>query len=121
MLRQSGNEEQAQSLLDATSQWYRQTQPEGVYGYVFGTLEAHLLALSGQDDRAIDVLEKAINGGYRWQWKWDLTNPNYDAIRDRPEFKALIAYVEQDMAFQRKNLLAQPQHGEFDLRDHPHE
>ena len=121
LLRQSGNEEQAQSLLDATSQWYRQTQPEGVYGYVFGTLEAHLLALSGQDDRAIDVLEKAINGGYRWQWKWDLTNPNYDAIRDRPEFKALIAYVEQDMAFQRKNLLAQPQHGEFDLRDHPHE
>ena len=119
LLRRSGNEQQAKTLIDAAREWYGRTQPEGVYGYVFGTLEVHLLALSGQTDHAIDILEKAINSGYRWQWKWDLASPNYDTLRDRPDFQALVAYVQQDMAIQAKNLMAQPHHGEFDLRDKP--
>jgi tetratricopeptide (TPR) repeat protein len=118
-LRRSGNEQQAQTLIDTTLQWYRQTQPAGVYGYELGTLEAQLLALSGQADLAMQTLERAVESGYRWLWKSELSNPNYDALRDRPEFAALLAYVTQDMARQRENVLALPSYGEFDLRDVP--
>ena len=121
LLRRSGNERQAQVLIDATLQWYRQTQPAGVYGYVYGVMEVHLLVLDGEQDLAIAALEEAINGGYRWQWKWDLANPLYDTLRDRPEFQALLMYIAQDMARQREAVLAYPHLGEFDLRDKPAE
>jgi TolB-like protein/Tfp pilus assembly protein PilF len=121
LLRRSGNERQAHVLVDAALEWYRQTQPAGVYGYVYGTLEVHLLVLNGEQDLAMAALEEAINGGYRWQWKWDLANPTYDPLRDRPEFQKLLVYVAQDMARQRDAVLAYPHQGELDLRDQPAE
>ena len=121
LFRRLGDEHKAQALIDAALQWYRQTQPAGVYGYIYGTMEVNLLALDGQPELAMGALEKAINGGYRWQWKWDFANPAYDTLRDRPEFQALLMYVEQDMARQREAILAFPHYGEFDLRDRPAE
>ena len=117
LLQDAGDTARADELIAKALQWYDETQPPGVYGYIHGLLRADLLALSGNHDAAIATLQDAVARGYRWQWQWSLASRNYDAIRERPEFKSLVAQIASDMAAQLENLNAIPNLGEFDLRD----
>jgi tetratricopeptide (TPR) repeat protein len=119
LLLADGDDEQARRLIDASLQWYDASLPEGVYGYIHGTVKAELLSVAGHSDRAMALLIDAVDKGYRWQWKWTTANRNFDALRDRPEFGQLMQRVEADFAGQLENLLASPHLGEFDLRDVP--
>jgi serine/threonine protein kinase/Tfp pilus assembly protein PilF len=50
---------------------------------------ACLLAVSGQKDEAIDVLEKLYQKGYGKK-SWIMNDPDYDSLRDHPRFKKLL-------------------------------
>jgi TolB-like protein/Tfp pilus assembly protein PilF len=119
LLQAAGDETRADRLLANASEWYAQTQPAGVFGYVHGLVPAELQAVAGEDDAALAMLQQAIDNGYIWQWQWEFANRNFDRIRERPGFRQVVAQARARMAAQRENLAATPDQGEFDLRDAP--
>ena len=74
------------------------------------TNDARALALRGRKQEALAALRAAEQAGWRgWGWRWvrDL-QPAFDSIRDEPEFKAIFADIERDMARQRAELAKRP-------------
>jgi tetratricopeptide (TPR) repeat protein len=121
LLQHVGDPDRAKKIIDSALHWYRSTQPDGVHGYVLGIVDIQLLALAGETDLALETLRDAVDKGWRWEWRWALSNSSFDVVRDTPEFQQIVADIEIDMAAQRQTILASPHLGEFDLRDKPAE
>ena len=52
-------------------------------------------------------------------WRYDRDfNPNLASIRNEPEFKAVFADIERDMARQRAELAARPKDAPLELESH---
>jgi hypothetical protein len=56
--------------------------------------------LDGQTDRALDVLQRELDGYFTSNWPWLLRSAPYDAIREDPRFIALQSEFERRMAEQ---------------------
>ncbi len=71
-------------------------------------VKAH--AALGEKDKALAELRAAIDAGYRTLWNDDLLrlerDPNLASVRKDPEFRALVARVEDDLKKQRDQVLA---------------
>jgi tetratricopeptide (TPR) repeat protein len=119
LLQAAGDSAGADRLLKNASEWYAETQPPRVYGYVHGLVEAELLAVAGDDGAALASLQQAFGSGYRWQWQWAIANRNFDGIREHPLFEQLLADLQADMAELGRKVYSMPDQGEFDLRDTP--
>ena len=81
------------------------------------TNDARALALRGRKQEALAALRAAEQAGWRgggWRWARDL-QPAFDSIRDDPEFKAIFADIERDMARQRAELAKRPKDAPLDL------
>jgi Tfp pilus assembly protein PilF len=116
LLRQADKADAAAALVAAGINWYETELPQGVYGYVTGIAYVDLLALSGDSQAALDTLRAAVDYGWRYGWPWYLASKNLDSIREAPEFQAIVAELEADMATQLEVLRALPDMGEYDLR-----
>ncbi len=103
-------------MIAAAKDWYETELPQGVYGYVTGIAYVNLLALSGDRQAALTALRSAVDYGWRFTWPWYLASNNLDSIRETPEFQAILAELETDMATQLEALRALPDMGEYDLR-----
>jgi hypothetical protein len=74
-----------------------------------------LHALRGEKERALAALREHAAAGTRYMWRWQLLyNPNLDSIRDTPEFAAVIAEIEADMAAQLARVREMKRNGEFE-------
>ena len=50
----------------------------------------------------------------RYLWRWQLLyNPNLESIRDTPEFNAIVAEIEADMAEQLARVREMQRRGEL--------
>ncbi len=116
LLRQAGNVDAAAALIAAGIDWYERELPQGVYGFVTGIAYVDLLALSEDSQAALSALRAAVDYGWRYGWPWYLASKNLDSIREAPEFQAIVAELEADMATQLEALRALPDMGEYDLR-----
>jgi hypothetical protein len=78
--------------------------------------DALALALRGRKQEALAALRAAERAGWRGGWRFcrDL-DPAFDSIRDEPEFKAIFADIERDMARQRAELAKRPKDAPLDL------
>jgi tetratricopeptide (TPR) repeat protein len=78
--------------------------------------DARVLALRGRKQEALTALREAEQAGWRsiWRFHRDL-DPAFDSIRDEPEFKAIFADIERDMARQRGELAKRPKDAPLDL------
>ena len=117
LLQKLGQAERARVLIDAGLSWYDTTHPKGVYGWDTGIIRADYLALKGDEDAALRTIREAVDSGWAYSWTWYIANPNFDAIRDRPEFQAIVTKLQDDMKAQSEAYLALPDMGEFDLRN----
>ncbi len=66
----------------------------------------HIHALRGDTAKALVALREAEIAGWRgfgWRYSRDF-DPNLAALRGEPEFKAVFADIETDMARQRQAL-----------------
>jgi TolB-like protein len=74
-------------------------------GISFQFLDIPAHGIRGDFSRAIAALRQAIDSGWRFNW-WLLRTPSYDSVRDDetygPEWNALIAELEADIAEQRQ-------------------
>jgi len=68
---------------------------------------------AGGDHRAAGA-ERAGWRGALWRYRRDF-DPAFDSIRNEPEFKAIFADIERDMARQRAELAKRPKDAPLDM------
>jgi len=86
-----------------------------VRGYGIADVQIH--ALRGDNAKALAALREANKAGWRgpyWRYYRDF-DPCLASIRNAPEFKAVFADIERDMARQRAELAKRPKDAPLDL------
>jgi tetratricopeptide (TPR) repeat protein len=105
VLRASGELERADQLLDLGERFIHTIPRLGILGH--GIADVRIFTLRGQTGQALAALRQATQQGWRAYWWYYLKqDPELAPIRDAPEFKAVVAAIERDMAGQRARLEA---------------
>jgi TolB-like protein/Flp pilus assembly protein TadD len=115
VLQKRGDSDRASALLDGAARVIRTTPRLGMSGYWVADVAIH--ALRAQKAQALAALRNAEKAGWRgplWRYFRDF-EPNLASIRNEPEFKAVFADIERDMAAQRAQLAARPKNAPLDL------
>jgi TolB-like protein/cytochrome c-type biogenesis protein CcmH/NrfG len=112
---QAGEEAKAESLLSAAESeiphWPQTAAWHGGYG--FANVDLH--ALRGEKGKALAALREGAANGTRYLWRLQLLyNPNLESIRDTPEFAAIVAEIEVDMAEQLARVREMERNGELE-------
>ena len=115
LMQMTGDPDRAARLLDGSERVLHSNQRMGWEGY--GMLDVQIHALRGDKVKALAAMREAEMAGWRsfgWRYYRDF-DPNLAAIRNEPEFKAVFADIERDMASQRAELAARPKDAPPDL------
>jgi TolB-like protein/cytochrome c-type biogenesis protein CcmH/NrfG len=115
LLLRNGESEQAKVLLERSTSTIRHMPRMGLGGY--GIADASIHALRGETAQGLAALREAEKAGWRgpnWRFYRDL-DPALASIRNEPEFKAVFADIERDMARQRAELAARPKDAPLNL------
>ena len=95
----AGQEVEAERLLSLVEFELPYWSRDLVLGH--GIADAEFHALRGDKEKALAALQKHVEAGFRGQWRWKLLDsPSLVSIRDTPEFAAIVAEIEADMAAQ---------------------
>ena len=116
VLLRAGEADRAKKLLDRSESVIRGMTRLGIFGY--GIADVQILALRGQTTAALARLREAERAGWRgplWRYYRDF-DLSLASIRNTPEFRAVFADIERDMARQRAALAAHPTVAAADLR-----
>ena len=115
VLQLEGDHPLAGQLLDRCEALIRKSPRMGQFGYRIE--DVRIDALRGKQRLALRALRDATQSGWRgpyWRYYRDF-DPALASIRDEPEFKAVFADIERDMARQRAELAARPVDAPLDL------
>ncbi|HQR53882.1 MAG TPA: tetratricopeptide repeat protein [Burkholderiales bacterium] len=99
--------DEARALLDGIE---RAIRPLPRLGDGFGIADAQVLSLRAETGKALAALRQAEREGWRspfWRYARNF-DPTLASIRNEPEFKAVFADIERDMARQREELAKRP-------------
>lgn len=106
VLQKTGEYDRANEWLDRSAQVIRTIPRMGMGGYWM--MDAQIYALRGQKHEALSALRAAEKAGWRgpiWRYHRDF-DPALASIRNDPEFNAVFADIERDMARQRAEIAA---------------
>jgi hypothetical protein len=99
VLERMGERERSQRMLEKSLVAISNMPRLGWFG--FGSADAEIYALLGRSGEALSALRLAVDDGWWRHWFfWTELNPNLDSIRDEPEYGAVIAKLESDMAIE---------------------
>jgi tetratricopeptide (TPR) repeat protein len=111
---QAGEEAKAESLLSAADSKISHWPQTAAWGRGYGFANVDLHALRGDKEKALAALREGAANGTRLLWRFRLLyNPNLESIRDTPEFAAVIAEIEADMATQLARVHEMQRSGEL--------
>ena len=114
LLQLAGQEEAASDLLQTVIGVYE--VPYAVSEAWMITGKAQALALMGEKQAALSELRRQVDNGWRSSWRWDTElNPNFESLREEPEFQAIVEFLRTDMARQYEELQALEAAGEIPL------
>jgi TolB-like protein len=109
----AGEQSKADSLLALVESELPHWPQIDPWGYGYANVELH--ALRGDKERALAALREGAAKGIRYMWRLQLLyNPNLESIRDTPEFAAIIAEIEADMAAQLARVREMERNGELE-------
>jgi TolB-like protein/Tfp pilus assembly protein PilF len=113
VLSKTGEQEHADLLLNRSFQ-HMQTLPRlGAWGY--GIADVRIYALRGEKQKALSALRQAIDEGWRSFWryylKYELT---LESLHNEPEYQAMVAEIEADMAAQLERVREMERNGELE-------
>jgi tetratricopeptide (TPR) repeat protein len=112
---QAGEKAKADSLLSLVESELPHWPGAGAWEWGYGIADVELYALRGEKERALAALREHAAAGMRYMWRWRLLyNPNLDSIRDTPEFAAIVAEIEADMAVQLARVREMERNGELE-------
>ena len=117
ILQKTADMDRAALVLDRAEALVRSAPRLGTADY--GIIEVEIDALRGQRREALSALRAAEREGWRGG-NWPLRfyrdfDPNLASIRNDPDFKAVFADIELDMARQRAELAKRPRNAPLDL------
>jgi hypothetical protein len=109
----AGDQGHADLLLNR-SLGHIQTLPRlGSTGY--GIADVDIYTLQGDKQKALSALRQAIDEGWRGFWWYDLKyDPALESLHDEPEFQAMVAEIEADMATQLVRVREMERNGELE-------
>jgi hypothetical protein len=111
---QAGEKTKADSLLSLVESELPHWQGAGAWDWGYGIADVELYALRGEKERALAALREHAAAGMRYMWRWQLLyNRNLESIRDTPEFAAIVAEIEADMAEQLARVREMQRSGEL--------
>jgi len=114
VLQHTGEAERAEVLLDLATAACASTPRLGWVGY--GIADVQIAALRGDKVTALPKLREAEEAHWRTLWRYYRDfDPTLASIRNEPEFKAVFADIERDMARQRAALAARPKDAPLEL------
>ena len=106
-------QQRADRLLESSLQYIQQTPRLGFYGY--GIADVQIYALQGDKQKALAALHRAIDEGWRNSWWYYLKyDPTLESLHDEPEFQAMVAEIEADMAEQLARVREMERNGELE-------
>jgi hypothetical protein len=74
-----------------------------------------IYALQGEKQKALAALRQAIDEGWRGMWWYFLKHdPSLESLHDEPEFQAMVAEIEADMAAQLARVREMERNGELE-------
>jgi tetratricopeptide (TPR) repeat protein len=113
VLSKAGEQERADLLLNR-SLGQIQTLPRlGEGGYRIS--DVRIYALQGDKQRALSALRQAVNEGWRNLWWYYLKrDPILESLHDEPEYQAMVAEIEADMAAQLERVREMERNGELE-------
>jgi hypothetical protein len=108
LLQRENDHDQAKTLLLAAIAEY-----EKPYA-AFDAGKAQALALLGEKQAALIELRHQVDQGWRVFWRWSTElNPNFESLRDEPEFQAIVEFLRADVARQYTEFQAMEAAGEI--------
>jgi tetratricopeptide (TPR) repeat protein len=109
----AGDQEHADLLLNR-SLGHIQTRPR-LGGSGYGIADVQIYALQGDKQKALSALRQAIDEGWRDAWRYFFKHdPNLESLHDEPEFQAMVAEIEADMAEQLARVREMERNGELE-------
>jgi len=74
----------------------------------------YIYALQGDKQKALSALRQAIDEGWRDSWRYSLEHDSaLESLHDEPEFQAMIAEIEADMAAQLERVREMERRGKL--------
>jgi tetratricopeptide (TPR) repeat protein len=111
----TGEQQRADRLLEGSLQYIQRIPRLGYYGSGYGIADVQIYALQGNKQKALAALQRAIDEGWRESWwfyfKYD---PILESLHDEPEFQAMAAEIEADMAAQLARVREMERNGELE-------
>jgi tetratricopeptide (TPR) repeat protein len=113
VLAKTGEQEHADLLLNRSLEYIQRHPRLGWLGY--GIADVQIYALQGKKQKALAALRQAIDEGWRSIWGYYLKNDlNLESLHDEPEFQAMVAEIEADMAAQLARVREMERNGELE-------
>lgn len=114
VLQRAGEEQRATVLLDHGEAYFRTRPRMGNLG--IGVNDVRIHAIRGDKSLALAKLREAEQAGWRYLWRYYREyDSSFASIRNEPEFKAIFADIERDIARQRTNLAARPKDAPLEI------
>ena len=108
----AGEEAKARALLSLVESELPHWPRTALWRYGVADVELH--ALRGEKEKALAALRVHAETGLRDMWQLQfLYNPNLESIRGTPEFAAIVAEIEADMAAQLERVREMQRNGEL--------
>jgi hypothetical protein len=80
----------------------------------FGISDVQIYAIRGERQKALSALRQAIDEGWRGFWWYFLKHDlSLESLHAEPEFRAMVAELEADMAAQLERLGERERNGEL--------
>jgi len=114
LLQRENRNDEAKVLLQAAIAAY--DKPYAVAETSLAPGKAQALALLGEKQAALKELRFQVDRGWRFLWRWNSElNPNFESLREEPEFQAIIEFLRTDMARQLESMRALESAGKIPL------
>jgi tetratricopeptide (TPR) repeat protein len=109
----AGENEKADSLLSLVESELPHWPADMAWGHGFADVELH--ALRGEKERALVALRGHTARRTTQWWRWYLLHdPNLESLHDEPEYQAMVAEIEADMAEQLARVREMERNGELE-------
>jgi tetratricopeptide (TPR) repeat protein len=113
VLSRAGEQERADRLLESSLQYIQRIPRLGPGGYELA--DVRIYALQGDKQKALSALQRANDEGWRDSWRYFLKHdPTLESLHDEPEFQAVVAEIEADMAQQLARVREMEKNGELE-------
>jgi len=113
ILSETGEHERADWLLESSLQYIQHIPRLGFWGYDIADVQIY--ALLSDKQKALLALRHAIDEGWRRFWWYYLRyDPTLESLHDEPEFQAMVAEIEADMATQLARVREMERNGELE-------